>query len=1248
MENPNSIDVLDTLDIDEPATKVVTPLADPLDTLNVEEPQTPVNRINKSFERMSPEDKLDYLEVSEDKPVHKKAEIAESYVQDSKLKQATRGFLGLTLSVPQTLGKLKIWFADAMQNSSEYVNKFPKYAELKARRDLKAERWQQEGFKQIEKNQAWLDELQLSKQDGDGLAYDLGAGVASLGQSLTMFAITKNPALASATFGTYSFTDTYLDARNKGKTFKEAQTLGVVAGTLEGALESIGLNKFIKGPVLKKMGRGVLARTFEVAQKFGHGFTTEAIQEGSQTFKDNVIYRYGGIDNERALLDGVARSMLVGGLVGGPVSIAIPSGLREKIKEKNPTVSDPELDSLEHSIKQEIEPVIKPIHDVYNNTELHSQPDLMAEQLEEAGLTKEVAEVVAEQLYEQNVLKNIDQKQQALLESQQKKELSKQERQSLKLAKELTDTTAKGKPVKSTDKVLLKRELSEERKQSKQTAKYMRAVFKEKTTGTKRGTLTNISGALKFLERAAADETNLPEITAERKRTADKLISKLSKHSSLSKALKARQVSVTASKVIDEIVNNSKPAEQRNFAESMDLLSNIADTLAADVISQKNKLDGQAQAFETLVNESKKVIEAPNKIKAVFTGKEQGTLNRLFRWARTTQQKFFSELTNLRNQIIFLSGDKTGPLWSKWLEWQGAEIKRLELKHKYTQRIEHILSENKIPDSGTIKDFLGYRASFDEQLNIVLKGYDSQARERLIKSEQLSKDPEVADNIINEMTLDMLDDGSKQKVLEEFQAVYKEIGDLLGDTISDVENRHWRPREYYSPSFGQDERLHVDEFWTDLMRPENQHLVDDFTHERKKNVKAPLDVSSAVGDMFSHIHGISRYVAFAKHAKEANQLVHELNPKIREQFNEHTAKVFKRNVEHLLYGPKYSEGAVNKALDTVRNLTMSAITTLNLKIFANQAAANIHVADIVGEARISATTAQIAGNPNLMKQIIESDPLLYTSVMDYQLGEVLEGLQRDPRNYTHKGREVFKQVVDKARIPTTYFDMIFRTAAYKSAYDMHLEQNPGDTKGAVAFAREVIVDTQVMAQDAFRSPVQYSTGFDRHIFTFMSQTTQIFNYMGQQLMRVRNGKISKARFAASVGRVVVLQAAYITMLQSLLDEVPENKDAPFYVDLLQNILAVTHPFISLVSSHGDFGGKVLTLRFTEGLGKALNKALNGYFTEAAVQLGKSVSVLVVSPTNVKRIKNKVEDSLEFAGDLTSGQNSNTYFKMKDF
>ncbi len=163
-------------------------------------------------------------------------------------------------------------------------------------------------------HQAFMERAGLAKDEKDGFVYDFASGLTTLGAGVGATVITGNPAAASVLFGLYAGRQDYEEALENGITPGRAMAAGLAGGTMEGALEHLGLSGLEK--IFK--GKGILRAGLK-------GFITEATQEGSQqTAEEFIMQHFGGREKsfEDTFVD-IAYSALLGGLTGAPISMVM-------------------------------------------------------------------------------------------------------------------------------------------------------------------------------------------------------------------------------------------------------------------------------------------------------------------------------------------------------------------------------------------------------------------------------------------------------------------------------------------------------------------------------------------------------------------------------------------------------------------------------------------------------------------------------------------------------------------------------------------------------------------------------------------------------------------------------------------------------------------------------------------------------------------------------------------------------------
>lgn len=152
-----------------------------------------------------------------------------------------------------------------------------------------------------------------TKKDYDvDFAHDLGATGSRLITDVGMATVTGATAPALLHFSEAA-NQTQQEALEHGKSFEEAHNLGLLSGGIQAALERTGIEK-----LAKPFGGSAVKRAVS-------GAVTEGLTEGAQQFSQNLIAQ--NYDKERDLWDGVAKSAVMGGLMGGPVGAVNAGGM---------------------------------------------------------------------------------------------------------------------------------------------------------------------------------------------------------------------------------------------------------------------------------------------------------------------------------------------------------------------------------------------------------------------------------------------------------------------------------------------------------------------------------------------------------------------------------------------------------------------------------------------------------------------------------------------------------------------------------------------------------------------------------------------------------------------------------------------------------------------------------------------------------------------------------------------------------
>ncbi|MEE9316102.1 MAG: hypothetical protein V3U97_03230 [bacterium] len=134
---------------------------------------------------------------------------------------------------------------------------------------------------------------------------------------------TAGAVISGTPFGVVSAGEMYDEALRAGVDQSTAKWLAGTAGVLEVGLELYGAGKLIELMGLDKLGKEGIRQAVtkvealkNIARSAGEIAKVEALEEFSQTVKDNVIKKYG-IDEGQEIFEGGLQSFVVGGIMGG-------------------------------------------------------------------------------------------------------------------------------------------------------------------------------------------------------------------------------------------------------------------------------------------------------------------------------------------------------------------------------------------------------------------------------------------------------------------------------------------------------------------------------------------------------------------------------------------------------------------------------------------------------------------------------------------------------------------------------------------------------------------------------------------------------------------------------------------------------------------------------------------------------------------------------------------------------------------
>ncbi len=160
------------------------------------------------------------------------------------------------------------------------------------------------------------DNLSLSEDPSlvEAGVYKLFQGGTTFGVSIGLGAITKSPELTYVLFSGMKKNSLYLEGIDNGLSPDEAAAAADLGGFVEGALEAVGVDKFIKIGQASKGLRKHLGRAI-----------SEAVQETAQQLGEELIAQLRGVrevDVKGGLLR-IGESAILGGIIGGGASVTI-------------------------------------------------------------------------------------------------------------------------------------------------------------------------------------------------------------------------------------------------------------------------------------------------------------------------------------------------------------------------------------------------------------------------------------------------------------------------------------------------------------------------------------------------------------------------------------------------------------------------------------------------------------------------------------------------------------------------------------------------------------------------------------------------------------------------------------------------------------------------------------------------------------------------------------------------------------
>jgi hypothetical protein len=216
----------------------------------------------------------------------------------------------------------------------------------------------------IERNKKYMADAGFERPEGDevaGFLYDLGNGGGSTLASIGLAALTRSPQAAGLYFGAMQKSSVYQEARAAGKSPEAASDISTAAGIIEGGLEYVGLDHFMKA-----------LKGNSAVRRFVSGFAIEAVQEASQTAAEEAITQGTGV-RDKSLQDtasDILYSAALGGIIGGPTSAAIgvfvkdqavSRGIDEQTADRMATYAEKNVGTASKNITEFIDKELAPI-----------------------------------------------------------------------------------------------------------------------------------------------------------------------------------------------------------------------------------------------------------------------------------------------------------------------------------------------------------------------------------------------------------------------------------------------------------------------------------------------------------------------------------------------------------------------------------------------------------------------------------------------------------------------------------------------------------------------------------------------------------------------------------------------------------------------------------------------------------------------------------------------------------------------
>lgn len=254
------------------------------------------------------------------------------------------------------------------------------------------------GEKLIKSNQEWISKMDLVRPEegiANKIAFDLGSGTSSLATALGLLYATRSPSLVGVLFGTRQKSDVYQEARESGKSPEEASWISTAAGVVEGGVEALGGEAWLRSISYNKVAARALLRA-----------GVEGVEEALQQTGEEAITQWTGVRQSK-LSDTLIRigySATLGFVLGYPAG-AITSAIENTAVRKDLKsvgLTDEQVTSViskvtektiqDGTVKAEIEKMID--EEIANTNSLISQ---LTPEIEEEATEEAQEEVVGEQ-----------------------------------------------------------------------------------------------------------------------------------------------------------------------------------------------------------------------------------------------------------------------------------------------------------------------------------------------------------------------------------------------------------------------------------------------------------------------------------------------------------------------------------------------------------------------------------------------------------------------------------------------------------------------------------------------------------------------------------------------------------------------------------------------------------------------------------------------------------------------------------